>query len=237
MLQVLLGLVLRQRGERALEGDALLELPVFGCRQFFVQLGLAGNHDLDQLFFLGFEVRDQPQALDRFGGEVLRLVQHDDHVAARRHLADGEVVQPANEIDLGEFVPGFEKAEVIQHHEEDLFEAQLRVENKGGLGFLVQLVDRRSEQRGLARPRLADHGHKAHAFADGVQDRRQRLLVLRGRKEKPRLRGRFEWFFGKSKVIGNTSLVASYMYVTESQKSLLTAIEMREVHESVRLAC
>ena len=107
MLQVLLGLLLRQRGESALEGDTLLELPVFGCRQLFVQLGLAGNYDLNQLFFLGFEVLYQTQALDCSGGEVLRLVQHDDHVAARRHLADGEVVQPANEIDLGEFFAGF----------------------------------------------------------------------------------------------------------------------------------
>ncbi len=106
VLEVLLGLLRRQRGERALEGDALLELSVFGFRQFFVQLGLAGNHDLDQLFSSDSRFEIRPQALDRLGGEVLRLVQHDDHVATRRHLRMAKWFSRRTRLILVNFFPG-----------------------------------------------------------------------------------------------------------------------------------
>ena len=68
-----------------LEGDALAQLADRFRGELAVQLGLAEQHDLQQLALLGFQVGQQAQRLQRLERHRLRLVhaQHDALALAR----------------------------------------------------------------------------------------------------------------------------------------------------------
>ena len=79
MIHIRGGLGARQRGEVIAAGNALSELAQLDAREHFAQLGLADQDDLQQLLRRRLQVREQPHLLQRFGREVLRLVDdHDD---------------------------------------------------------------------------------------------------------------------------------------------------------------
>ncbi len=63
-------------------GDALGELPQLDACQHLAQLGLTDQDDLQQLLRRSFEIREQAHLLQRFGREVLRLVDDHDDAAA-----------------------------------------------------------------------------------------------------------------------------------------------------------
>ena len=71
---VLHRLLLGQRLEVEARDHALAELLELGLREHAAQLGLADQHDLQQLALVRLQVGQQPQLLQHVGREVLRLV-------------------------------------------------------------------------------------------------------------------------------------------------------------------
>ena len=69
-----------QRVEVVAGNDALRQLLQLGALEHGAQLGLADQHDLQQLALVGFQVGQQAQLLQHLGQQVLRLVD-DEHAA------------------------------------------------------------------------------------------------------------------------------------------------------------
>ena len=70
----------RQRLDRALEADALLELAQVGLGQQVVQLRLAAEDDLQQLVAVGLEVQEQANLFEQVLGQQVGFV-NDQHSA------------------------------------------------------------------------------------------------------------------------------------------------------------
>ena len=74
MFDIGIDLFAAQSRQPVMEGDALAQLPDPRLAQFFIQLRLTEQHNLDQLALFGLEIRNQPQRLQRQHRHRLRLV-------------------------------------------------------------------------------------------------------------------------------------------------------------------
>ena len=98
VLNVLRGLGLGQRIQVEARNHALGQLLQLGTCQHGAQLGLANQHDLQQLARVGFQVGQQTQLFQHISLQVLRLV-NDEHTAlASRVALQQERVQRVNVI-------------------------------------------------------------------------------------------------------------------------------------------
>ena len=71
-----------------------------GFEQQLAELGLADEHDAQQLPGRGLEVQEQPDLLQQLDRERLRLVEHDDARPTRLALRDQVRVQRLDQIGL-----------------------------------------------------------------------------------------------------------------------------------------
>ena len=88
VIDVIRRLVRVERLQVIAHRDALPELLEFDRRQLVAQVRLADEHDLHQLRLLGLEIREHPQLFERAETEILRLVDHQQHVASGQPLLD-----------------------------------------------------------------------------------------------------------------------------------------------------
>ena len=143
------GFFQRQRRRAAAQRDALAKLAQLRQLQLLFQFRLAGQHDLQKLFRGGFQVRQQPDFLEHFAGEILRFV-HDQHGRFAGAITFQQpLVEPQQHLALlARFAGNFE----FRHDEiEQLVHVQLRIEDVGGRHSLpVQPVEQPIEQRGLS---------------------------------------------------------------------------------------
>lgn len=63
-----------ERAQLAVDEDALAKLAELLAGEHIFQLGLADEHDLEELLFVGFQLGEHPDLLQHLGAEVLRLV-------------------------------------------------------------------------------------------------------------------------------------------------------------------
>ena len=92
------GLLLGQRIEVISRDHALRQLLEFRAREHAAQLGLADQHDLQQLALAGLQVGQQAQLLQHVGRQVLRLVDDQHVVLADRVGAQQVLVEPVDVI-------------------------------------------------------------------------------------------------------------------------------------------
>jgi hypothetical protein len=82
-----------QRAQVPAQRDALVQLREVGVEQELAQLGLADEHDAQQLAGSGLEVEQQPDLLEQLHGQRLGFIEHDDTRPSRLGLRDQEGVQ------------------------------------------------------------------------------------------------------------------------------------------------
>lgn len=75
------------------QGYSLTELSEFMGVQNVAQFGLAYQNNLQQLFFAGFQVRQQPQLLQDISAQILGLVNEKDNLFALGFLTHQKDIQ------------------------------------------------------------------------------------------------------------------------------------------------
>src|SRR5215813_1433631 len=138
-----------QGQDAASKTDALLELTQLGTIQLVQKLRLPDEKDLQQLLRIGLEVREEPDLLEGFEAQVLRLVEGQHGVLTGPAPLDQEVVQGNEPLDVG--LAGLDDAEVLEHVLENSLEGQGRVENKGRGAVALEPAQERAQECRLTR--------------------------------------------------------------------------------------
>src|SRR5207248_2319727 len=100
VLDVALGLRLRKRLQVKAQPHALHELCELGRVELVVELGLPGENDPQHLVLGGLDTREQADLLQHAHGEVLRLVDDQQHLAPGGVLLDDAIIDRADELGL-----------------------------------------------------------------------------------------------------------------------------------------
>jgi hypothetical protein len=189
--QVAFGLARIQRREVEARGDALRELAQFAPGQHLAQLRLAEQHDLQQLLRVGLEVGEQAHLLQRFGRQVLRLVddQHDPQ-PFRVGLQQVGVERVDQALVLAE-AAAQRDVQLARDRLEQLHRVEQRVEDQRDARVRGQLLEQQPADRRLARADLAGELHEAAAaaLADAEQQVRERVPVALAQEDEARIRG------------------------------------------------
>ncbi len=191
------GLLLAQRIEVVARDHPLGELGHLGPREQRAQLGLADQHDLQQLALAGLEVGQQAQLLEHLGVEVLGLVDHQHVVLPDRMRVEQEAVQRVDMVlqRRRAAAAGRDRhAELVADGLQQLERAELRVEDVGDVAALRDLLEEAAHDGGLAGADLAGQQHEAAAALQPVEQVRQRLAVALAHVEEARVRRDREGF-------------------------------------------
>ena len=155
-----------------LGGDPLGELGQARLGDQVAELGLADEHELEELVLVGVDVREHPQFLERLDREVLGLVEDQHRPPAAGVLLDEEILELGEELDVGR-VAGRRHAERHQNPVQQFAAVALGVRDQPDGEVLGERAQQMAEERGLARADLAgddgDRGMGQHAvFEHGV---------------------------------------------------------------------
>src|SRR5207248_3006803 len=82
VMDVTIRLLFIEIGERAPDRDTLIELGHLRRANLVEELGLSDEHDLNELFLIGLEIRQDANLLEEFRCEVLCLVEDRDAALA-----------------------------------------------------------------------------------------------------------------------------------------------------------
>ena len=82
MADIALRLLLVQRGQLIARGDTLIKLPKLGPSEHRLQLRLPGQNNLQQFFFVCFEVSQQPDLFQNLKIKMLSLIDHQDRLTS-----------------------------------------------------------------------------------------------------------------------------------------------------------
>jgi hypothetical protein len=137
---------------------------------------LPDQKDLNQLRFLGLEVRQHPDFLQRRHDEVLRFVDDEEREAPAVALVDEEPGQIADQERLGRVWPRLE-AEVEHDGLQQLERVEHRVHQPRDRRLLVERPEHRLQHRRLAAADLAGDDDEAGLAFDAVAQVAERLLV------------------------------------------------------------
>ena len=80
LLNIAAGFLERELASLGAQRDALAELPELGLIEFLFELGLSGEHDLQQFFGGSLQIGEQADFFEHLRRKILRLV-HDQHGA------------------------------------------------------------------------------------------------------------------------------------------------------------
>ena len=181
MAQVLRGFRLGERTQVVARHHALGQLLEFRTGQQRAQLGLADQHDLQQLALVGLEIGQQAQLLEHAGRKVLRLVDDQHVVLPARVRIEQELVQRI-EVVLGRGAAaaarGVGHMELVADRLQQLDRGELGVEDVGDVAMLGNLLEQAATDGGLAGADFAGQHHEAAATAlHAVEQVRQRLAM------------------------------------------------------------
>ncbi len=151
-----------------------------------MQLGLARQDDAQHLLLGRLDAREQAHFLQHLVAEVLRFVDDQQHPAAVRVLLDQEVVERVEEFRLAHAERA--EAELCEQALQELDRRDLRLVDLGDDDVLVDFLEERLDQRGLARADLARDHDKAVREPDRGLHVRLRAGVYLAQKEKRRVR-------------------------------------------------
>ena len=133
-------------------GDSLRQLAQLGAVEQFAKLRLSDQNDLQQLLRGGFQIGQQPDLFQHFGGQVLRLVHdHDDAPA----LGVGRQQPPIQRVDhLFDAVAigvGDAEAQLLADGEQKLDRRHARIQNHRHIGVMRHARQQRAHHGGFAR--------------------------------------------------------------------------------------
>jgi hypothetical protein len=92
------GFITRGRLELIANRDALIQLTHFRRSEEGVQIELANEDDLQQLFLVGFEVGENTNLLEYLQRQILRFIDNQHRARAQREQAEQEIVQRLNQL-------------------------------------------------------------------------------------------------------------------------------------------
>ncbi len=170
--------------------DALAKLPEIRTRKHLAQLGLAHQHDLDQLRGRSLEVREQADLLEHLGREVLGLVDDQQGRQTLLEPRDQEAVQRQQVLRLG--AAALLDAVFVEEHPEEVEGLEPRIEQEGRRSRRIELGQQRVEERRLARSHFARQQDEPLARAHAVDQRRQPLTMGLAQVEERRIRRHLE---------------------------------------------
>ena len=107
------------------QANALRELLELGRIELVIELGLARQNDAQHLVLGGLDAREQTHFLEHALRQVLRLIDHQHHLAASAVLLEQEIVERREQLRLLH-VERLE-AELHQHRLQELDRRHLRL--------------------------------------------------------------------------------------------------------------
>ena len=172
---VLAGLGEGQRREVVTRGHPLRQLPQLVPRQEVAQLGLAHQHDLDELLGVRLQVGDEPDLLEHLRREVLGFVDQQDDVASRRARLQEEAVEGVHEALLRGAVR--RDVEVVEDRAQELVRGEGGVEHEGGVGVRAELREEVAGECRLPGSHLPGDEDEPAALAPAELEVGERLRV------------------------------------------------------------
>ena len=181
-------------------GDALLELADVRRAQVALQLGLAEEHDLQELLALGLQVGEEPDLLEGVQRHALGLLDEHHHLAVVGVLLQEPGVQGVHHLE-----PPRARGQGQLHLEgdgvQDVFRREARVGEVHDLDRLRQLHLQHAADHGLAAADLADDLDDPFAAGDRVDDGVEDRAPAPAREEQPRVRRDPEGRLGETEVL------------------------------------
>ena len=174
--------------------EPLAQLPHIAGLEDAAEFGLADDKGLQQLGVVVFEIAEHAQLFEPFGGQGLGLVDQEHDRRVMRVVGDEEVLQRPGAV-RGAGVAGHRNAELVAHGGEQVTHRAQGMVDRGGANAVPEMVQHHLGQQRLARPHFARQQHEALAFADRVDHRSERLLVIRRGEEETRIGGVVEGQF------------------------------------------
>ncbi len=164
-----------ERRQLVADRHALIQLPEIRRSQQAVQIQLADENDLQQLFLVGLEVRQDPNLFEDLPGQILRFIDDQNCARFERHEAQQEVVERLHELLLGDRrhrgalrLFAREDAEVLQDPLQQVFFSEERIQHQRGERRPIDLLEERAAQRRLDGADVSGDDGEAFAPADGV---------------------------------------------------------------------
>src|SRR5207253_1881804 len=153
-----------ERRELIANRDALIELAELRRAQQNLQIQLADQDDLEQLLFVGFEIRQNANLLEHRQREMLRFVDDEDRARLERNQREQKIVERVDELRLGDarepslfHLLAGHHAEVLQDSLEQILLGKKRIEDERREGGAVDFFEQRAAQRRLAGADVAGH--------------------------------------------------------------------------------
>ncbi len=168
-----------ERFEMVGEGDALAELFEVGLGDFFAELGLADEDDLEELFGGGFEIGEHAEFFEDFVGEVLGFINDDDDEAVLGKLVDEELVDAEEHGGLVGGV-GDGDGEFVANEADELDGVEVGVADEGDLGVVFEVAQEEVGDEGFAGADFAGEQDEAAALFDGIDQIGEGFIVARG---------------------------------------------------------
>ena len=159
MADVRAHLRLGQRAQVEAQPHALAQLDEVLGVELCVQLGLAREDDAQHLLLGRLDAGEQAHFLEHLVREVLRLVDDQQHLAAVRVLLDQEVVERGEQFGLAHAERA--EPELRQQALQEFDRRDLRLVDLRDDDVLVDFLEERFDQRGLARADLARNHDEA----------------------------------------------------------------------------
>jgi len=156
------------------------------------ELGLAHEHDLEELLFVGFEIGEEADLFEDLEGEVLGLVDDEDDVASGVDALEEDLVDLGNQIDLA--VGVVELAELGEDGLEHLLLVDAGIDDERGVVALgVELVEESAAEGGLAAADFTDQDDEAFFLGHPVHEVLECVLMGGAEVKELRVRGDVEW--------------------------------------------
>ena len=190
-------------GERfnvADSGDALAKLDERRVEQFFRELRLAGEDDLDQLAARGFKVGEEANALEDGFREVLRLVNDDDEFAAGAIFLDDLVAELV--VHLGAAARGSD-AEVAENMGDKFARLALGIdiEEEDDAGGVADVFEKAEEEGRFACSGGRNHGGETTIAGEAEFEGFERLPMGAAEIEAAWIGVNSEWIYFKTEVL------------------------------------
>ncbi len=161
-----------QRTEFKSRGNPLVKLSQLGPGQLVRQLRLPDKNNVEEFFFVGFEIGEQPDLLQHIKTQMLRLINHQYGFTTGAMILKKKTVQRVGQL----FKPrrGIRQADLkfLADRGEKVARIQGRIQNNGDVRRVRKLLKQAAVDRGLARAHLARQQDKAAACADPVEQMR-----------------------------------------------------------------
>ena len=168
-------------------GDPFLERAHRILGQARVEFGLAEQGNVQELVPARFEVGEQADFLERFGGHGVCLVDHDHDGSTGGVELDQARLQGAQEQVVALF--GQRGAELVGDRMADFLAVERRVGEIDGFDFRRQAFEEHTTEHGLAAADLAAHLDDAFIVGDGVDQGFQGGAAVGAAEEELGVRG------------------------------------------------